>query len=145
MASTVNRSGPWPSRLGAFLVVVLAAFQLTRWLVVERGPYRLLERTRERLGRRTEAVFCPFCVGFWATLVALALGCCRLGRALRELLALVALQTLLQQLSQRLDTYQVSSTVYVDKVEREVGKAVAEALRTLDQNVWTTMRREGLR
>jgi hypothetical protein len=119
-----NRSSSWLSAAA----IVLAAFQLTRWLTVERGPFRVLERIRERLGRLTTAVQCPFCLGFWFTLAAVLLWRVPGARFLVKVLALVGVQTLLQQASQRLDTYGTTEVSQPPIDEEAIARKIRAAL-----------------
>jgi hypothetical protein len=88
------------------LTVVLAAFQLARFVTVERGPFDVFRRVRDFGGKYTTMAACPYCQGFWYVVV-LTLLWDRVpwARYPVRILSLVGAHTLVQQVSQRLDTY----------------------------------------
>lgn len=59
---------PW-----AFLLTALAAYRITRMIVIEEGPFEVFSLIRERVDPTQKSwvgrgVVCMMCVGFWVSL-----------------------------------------------------------------------------
>lgn len=64
-----------------FVILCLATARISRFVVLEHGPFGLMTRLRRRLGLEDNEVSttdlvnllnCPYCVAFWVALVAVA-------------------------------------------------------------------------
>ena len=85
------------------LINGLATYKLAKLITRERGPFGIFEETRRYFGRRAnegmgweflaELINCPYCLGLW-----IAIGITRLPKVARVVLAISAIQDIIQTL-----------------------------------------------